>query len=81
MSKKNILLPLIGGAMAGAALALLVAPTSGKNARKKLLKKAQDAKDTLTYCFLEAEDQVGQLRDKLGKKSAAEEQADATVAS
>ena len=68
-TQKNLSL-LIAGAAAGALLGLLLAPDSGKKTRKKLLKQAESFKDNLTYGLLKAEDQVGHLREKMGKKAA-----------
>ncbi len=40
--KPNTLLAFIGGALAGAAIALLYAPDKGENIRKKIKEKAQE---------------------------------------
>ena len=68
-TQKNLSL-IIVGATVGAALALLLAPSSGKKTRKKLMKQAESIKDTVAYRLLQAEDQMGQLREKVGKKAA-----------
>ncbi|MFZ1616879.1 MAG: YtxH domain-containing protein [Flavobacteriales bacterium] len=71
MSTKNTLIAVITAAATGAAIALLLAPASGKKTRKKLMKEAESVKDTVTYRFMQAEEEVRHLRDKLGKKGAA----------
>ena len=68
-TQKNLSL-LVAGAATGAVLALLLAPSSGKKTRKKLMKQCESVKDTLVYGMLKAEDEVGHLRDKVGKKAA-----------
>lgn len=45
--KQSTLLALIGGALAGAAVALLLAPDSGANTRKKIKEKAKEEYDAL----------------------------------
>ncbi len=45
--KLNGLIAFIGGALAGAAAAILLAPDSGENTRKKLREKAQQEYDNL----------------------------------
>ncbi|MBK9421235.1 MAG: YtxH domain-containing protein [Flavobacteriales bacterium] len=71
MSTKNTLIAVITAAATGAAIALLLAPASGKKTRKKLMKEAESVKDTVTYRLMQAEEEVRHLRDKLGKKGAA----------
>jgi gas vesicle protein len=57
---------LIGGAV-GAGIALLYAPVSGKEARKLIRRKAEDAKDTIVETGEQIRDTVvdagGQIRD------------------
>ncbi len=67
MTNRNIILALLGAAMAGATVAMLMAPDSGKGTRKKLVKKVIDAKDTIAYVLLQVEDQMDHLRGNLGK--------------
>ena len=71
MSTKNTLIAVITAAATGAAIALLLAPASGKKTRKKLMKEAESVKDTVAYRLMQAEEEVRHLRDKLGKKGAA----------
>lgn len=44
----GVLLAFLGGAAAGAAVALLMAPTSGEETREKLLGYANQGKDSVT---------------------------------
>lgn len=68
MSTKNILIAVIGGAVAGAAAAVLLAPDSGKETRRKLARSATDAKDSIEQFLLRAEEQITQWCDKTGAK-------------
>ena len=69
MSTKNTFFALIAAASAGAAVALLFAPDSGKKTRKKLMREAESMKDTLAYRLMQAEEEVQHLREKVGKKA------------
>ena len=71
MSTKNILLATIGGAVAGAAVAVLLAPDSGKETRKKLVRSADDAKASLEQFLLRAEEQITQWCGMTGIKEEA----------
>lgn len=44
----GVFLAFLGGAVAGAAVALLVAPSSGEETREKLLSMANDGKERVT---------------------------------
>ena len=70
MSTQKNLSYMIIGAAAGATLALLLAPSSGKKTRKLLMKQCTSVRDTLGYGLLEVEDRVEQFREKMGKKAA-----------
>ena len=67
MTNRNIILALLGAALTGASVAMLLAPDSGKKTRKKLMKTAIDAKDSIAYVLLQVEDQMDHMRGKLGK--------------
>ncbi|MBX2982020.1 MAG: YtxH domain-containing protein [Flavobacteriales bacterium] len=67
MTNRNILIALLGAGLAGATVGLLLAPDSGKTTRKKLMKKALSAKDSIAYCLLQVEEQMDHMRGKLGK--------------
>ena len=69
MSTKTSLAALMIAAAAGATVALLFAPDSGKKTRKKLMKEAESVKDTFAYRLMQAEEEIQHLRDKLGKKA------------
>lgn len=72
MSKRTTtLFALFTAAAAGAAVAMLIAPDTGKNTRRKLKKAAVNAKDTLAYRMLQGEEHLDRLRNKPGKNVAA----------
>lgn len=53
--KCNGIIAFIGGALAGAAAAILLAPDSGENTRRKIREKAQHEYDNLKKKFADAE--------------------------
>lgn len=69
MTNRNLILALLGAAVTGATVTMLLAPDSGKKTRKKLFKKVIDAKDTIAYVLLQVEDQMDHMRGKLGQDS------------
>lgn len=73
MSNRNIILALLGAALTGASVAMLLAPDSGKQTRKKLMKTAIDAKDTIAYVLLQVEEQMDHMRGTLGKDGDSDE--------
>jgi gas vesicle protein len=68
MRSKNILYTALLAAAAGVAIGILMAPAAGKDTRKKLLKAAISAKDTLHYALL----QGSELMASATKKEAGE---------
>ncbi|WP_306643346.1 YtxH domain-containing protein [Sanyastnella coralliicola] len=54
MKTKDVLVGAVAGAVAGLVTGILVAPDSGKNTRKKIANKVDEAKETLS----EIKDQV-----------------------
>ncbi len=73
MSNRNIILALLGAALTGASVAMLLAPDSGKKTRKKLMRSAIDIKDTVAYVLLQVEDQMDHMRGKMGKDADTDE--------
>lgn len=61
MSAKSTLAITLTALAAGAALGILLAPASGKDTRKKLMKKGSDMRDSLSDMLAEG----GELIDKL----------------
>ncbi len=57
--KTNTLYTALLALAAGVAIGLLIAPAKGKDTRKKLMKAASSAKDTLHYAVLQGRDRVG----------------------
>lgn len=62
MSAKSTLTIALASVAAGAVLALLLAPASGKDTRKKILKKATSAKDALDCLVDEATDRLAEIK-------------------
>jgi gas vesicle protein len=63
MSSKNVLLPTLVALAAGIAIGILIAPAKGKDTRKKLLKAAASAKDTLHYALLQGSEMLGSKKE------------------
>lgn len=61
MKTSNVVLGIIGGLAAGAALGILFAPDKGSNTRKKIAKKSSDIKDNLKDTF---NDFISNVEDK-----------------
>jgi gas vesicle protein len=62
MSAKSTLTIALASLTAGAVLGLLLAPSSGKDSRKKIMKKASSAKDALDCLVDEATDRLAQIK-------------------
>lgn len=62
MSIKSTLTIALASVAAGAVLGLLLAPSSGKDSRKKLMKQATSAKDRLDRLVDEAADRLSQIK-------------------
>jgi gas vesicle protein len=62
MSAKSTLTVALVSVAAGAVLGLLLAPSSGKDSRKKLMKKATSAKDVLECLVDEASERLAQIK-------------------
>lgn len=68
MSTKNILIAMVGGAIAGATAAVLLTPASGKETRKKLANISADAKDSIIHLLLSVEKQLAHcLEHRVGQ--------------
>jgi gas vesicle protein len=63
MSTKSTLAITLTALAAGAALGLLLAPASGKDTRKKLVKKGTDIRDKLADMLKEGGELVQKLKD------------------
>lgn len=65
--KPGIIFAFIGGALAGAAVALLVAPDSGVNTRRKIREKAEEdyqaLKDKLNKVKSECEEKLEEMTE------------------
>jgi len=64
MSAKSIITATVIALAAGAALGLLLAPTSGRGTRKKIRKQAVSAKQALGEMLLEATELVDTIRSR-----------------
>lgn len=69
MKNGNTLVAALAGIAVGTLVGILIAPASGSDTRKKIKKGAVSAKDTLAYRLLQAEELVGNLRDKVAHKA------------
>lgn len=65
---QKILLALLSGAAAGAAMGLLFAPNKGKDTRKKLVRNAQRFADTVKETAEDSLDALTDLKDKVYSK-------------
>ncbi|HZI52866.1 MAG TPA: YtxH domain-containing protein [Chitinophagaceae bacterium] len=77
-TKSKVILGILGAAAAGVVIGMLVAPETGKEARKRLRKTAEDWADSVSHLWSRgkeaAEEAAGDLKDKSRyAKSAAEE--------
>ncbi len=64
MSRSSSLLTLAIGLAAGAALGVLLAPASGKDTRKSIMKKGEKLRDQLSDLVDQGKDLVGDAMDK-----------------
>ena len=64
-SSGNVLMAFMLGAVAGAAVALLYAPTSGEETRQKLAKKAREGREKAEAVAREGRDFVARQRENL----------------
>jgi len=64
-SSTSILLAFAVGAIAGAAIALLYAPASGEETRRKLAQKARDSKDGLSAAVQKGREVYDQVRKEM----------------
>ena len=62
MSAKSTLTIALVSVAVGGILGLMLAPSSGKDSRKKLMKKASGAKDALDCLMDEAADRLSQIK-------------------
>lgn len=62
-STDKILIAVVAGAAAGALTALLLAPDSGENTRKKLTQAADDFGDSLTETLESSAEKVKKIAD------------------
>ncbi len=64
MSNKTTLAIALAALAAGAALGVLLAPASGAETRKKLMRKGNDLKDRLASMLEEGEELIAGLKNK-----------------
>lgn len=64
MSNKSTLVIALAALAAGAALGVLLAPASGAETRKKLMRKGEDLKDRLASMLEEGEELIAELKSK-----------------
>ena len=64
-SAGSVLLAFAVGALAGAAVALLYAPASGEDTRRKLAQKARDGRDSLAVAVERGRDVYDQVRKEM----------------
>lgn len=73
-SGTKVLLGILGAAVAGVAIGLLIAPEKGSETRKRIAKTTGDWADQLSNVFKNTRDQYNDLKDKArNMKSAAEQ--------
>ncbi len=73
----NVLLALLTGAAIGAGIGILYAPDEGKKTRKKIKKKALDAKEDLTERISHAKDELTKTAEV--KREAFEQKLEDTI--
>jgi gas vesicle protein len=64
-STGSVLLAFAVGALAGAAIALLYAPASGDETRRKLAQKARDSREGLTAAVQKGREVYDQVRKEM----------------
>jgi gas vesicle protein len=64
-SSGSVLLAFAVGALAGAAIALLFAPASGEETRRKLAEKARESKDGLSAAVQKGREVYDQVRKEM----------------
>ena len=76
-SSGNVLLALLTGAVIGAGVGILYAPDEGKKTRKKLKRKAREAKDEINTRLSSAKEQLAETAE--AKKADFERKLDDTI--
>lgn len=64
MSNTNSVLTLVAGLAVGTALGILLAPASGKETRRKLMKRGESLRDDLTDLMEEGKNAMNEMKDK-----------------
>ena len=64
MSSTKTILALAAGAAIGASLGLLLAPASGADTRKKLMKSGEKLRDQLTDLMEQGKEMMGEAKNK-----------------